>query len=179
VFGVEPICTDLTEGGAQIAPSTYYASKSRPPSRRAVHDEHLKAEIQRVFDANLGVYGVRKVWWQLKREGHQVPRCQARHRRERAERRARGSAAPRRAKTSLSPVGAVCGEPGSGAQSTPRHSRRLDQAVLPATSFCLLPLLISTLRGLACSATDRMRVRTPSSYSAPMFSVSSCSPRNS
>ena len=76
MFGVEPICTVLTEAGAQIAPSTYYASKSRPPSARAVHDEQLKVEIQRVFDANLGVYGVRKIWRQLKREGHQVPRCQ-------------------------------------------------------------------------------------------------------
>ena len=41
-----------------------------------MHDEQLKVEIQRVFDANLGVYGVRKIWRQLKREGHPVPRCQ-------------------------------------------------------------------------------------------------------
>ena len=60
----------------QIAPSTYYAAKTRPPSARALRDEQLKVEVQRVFDANLGVYGVRKVWRQLRREGHQVPRCQ-------------------------------------------------------------------------------------------------------
>jgi putative transposase len=60
----------------QIAPSTYYAAKTRPPSARSVRDTTLKAEVQRVFNANLGVYGVRKVWRQLCREGHQVPRCQ-------------------------------------------------------------------------------------------------------
>ncbi len=60
----------------QIAPSTYYAGKTRPPSARTVRDQALKVEVQRVFDANLGVYGVRKVWRQLRREGHQVPRCQ-------------------------------------------------------------------------------------------------------
>jgi putative transposase len=41
-----------------------------------MRDEQLKPEIQRVFDANLGVYGVRKIYRQLRREGHQVPRCQ-------------------------------------------------------------------------------------------------------
>ena len=60
----------------RIAPSTYYAAKTRSPSARSVRDEALKAEVQRVFDANLGVYGVRKVWRQLCREGHPVPRCQ-------------------------------------------------------------------------------------------------------
>ena len=70
-LGVEPICETL-----QVAPSTYYAAKNRPPSARSVRDEALKTEVQRVFDANLGVYVVRKVWRQLCREGHQVPRCQ-------------------------------------------------------------------------------------------------------
>ena len=46
----------------QIAPSTYYAAKTRPPSPRALRDAQLKVEVQRVFDANLGVYGVRKLW---------------------------------------------------------------------------------------------------------------------
>ncbi len=41
-----------------------------------MRDEQLKPEIQRIFDANLGVYGVRKVYKKLRREGHQVPRCQ-------------------------------------------------------------------------------------------------------
>lgn len=60
----------------QIAPSTYYVAKTRPPSARSVRDATLKTAVQRVFDANLGVYGVRKVWRQLCREGHRVPRCQ-------------------------------------------------------------------------------------------------------
>jgi hypothetical protein len=46
VFGVEPICRVLTEHGAPIAPSTYYAAVSRPPSARSVRDAGLKAEIR-------------------------------------------------------------------------------------------------------------------------------------
>ncbi len=59
----------------QFAPSTYYAAKARPPSARAVRDERLKAEIVRVHADNLGVYGARKVWLQLRREGIEVARC--------------------------------------------------------------------------------------------------------
>ena len=69
-YGVEPICRVLP-----IAPSTYYARKQRPPSARAVRDARLKAEIRRVYDDNFGVYGVRKVWRQLHREGIPVARC--------------------------------------------------------------------------------------------------------
>ena len=69
-FGVEPICEQLP-----IAPSTYSAAKSRPPSARAVRDEGLKPEIQRVHRDNFGVYGTRKVWLQLCREGIPVARC--------------------------------------------------------------------------------------------------------
>jgi putative transposase len=69
-FGVEPVCAVLP-----IAPSTYYASKTRPPSLRALSDQELEKEIQRVYDANYGVYGVRKVWKQLHREGTPVARC--------------------------------------------------------------------------------------------------------
>jgi putative transposase len=69
-FGVEPICRLLP-----IAPSTYYARKQRPPSARAVRDARLKAEIRRVYDDNFGVYGARKVWRQLYREGIAVARC--------------------------------------------------------------------------------------------------------
>ncbi len=75
-FGVEPICRALSEAGAQIAPSTYYAARTRPPSARAVRDEELKPLVRKIFDDNLGVYGVRKIYKQLRREGHQVPRCQ-------------------------------------------------------------------------------------------------------
>lgn len=74
-YGVEPICRELP-----IAPSTYYATKACQAnlarrSARARRDEVLCVEIQRIFDDNFGVYGVRKVWKQLKREGHAVARC--------------------------------------------------------------------------------------------------------
>lgn len=74
-FGVEPICVVLTEHGVKIAPSTYYAHKRRPPSTRALRDEELKPEIQRVYDANLTVYGADKVWDQLNKDGIRVARC--------------------------------------------------------------------------------------------------------
>jgi putative transposase len=69
-FGVEPICRVLP-----IAPSTYHAAKRRPPSARALRDEELKAEITRVHRDNFGIYGARKVWRQLHREGIAVARC--------------------------------------------------------------------------------------------------------
>jgi putative transposase len=74
-FGVEPICRVLSEAGAPIAPSTYYAAKTRPPSARAVRDEQLKTHIRRVFVDNFSVYGADKVWRQLGREGIRVARC--------------------------------------------------------------------------------------------------------
>jgi len=71
-FGVEPICRVL-----DLAPSSYYAVKAcqRDPSPRAVRDRVLLGEIRRVYEANYGVYGARKVWWQLQREGIKVARC--------------------------------------------------------------------------------------------------------
>lgn len=69
-FGVEPICEVLP-----IAPSTYYAAKARPPSARSLRDQQLKAEIKRVYEENYAVYGARKVWRQLRREGFLVARC--------------------------------------------------------------------------------------------------------
>jgi putative transposase len=69
-FGVEPICQVLP-----IAPSTYYAAKRRPPSARELRDEELKVEIRRVHKDNFGVYGARKAWRQLRREGTVVARC--------------------------------------------------------------------------------------------------------
>ena len=68
-WGVEPICRAL-----EVAPSTYYAAVSRPPSPRQVRDEVLKPEIARVHQENFGVYGVEKVWKQLLREGFEVGR---------------------------------------------------------------------------------------------------------
>ena len=70
MFGVEPICEVL-----EIAPSTYYAAKSRPACRRRIRDDELKAEIRRVHAENFDVYGPRKVWRQLNREGVVVARC--------------------------------------------------------------------------------------------------------
>jgi transposase InsO family protein len=69
-FGVEPICARLP-----IAPTTYYAAKSAQPSARKLRDAELKVEIARVHAANFGVYGARKVWCQLNREGIRVARC--------------------------------------------------------------------------------------------------------
>jgi putative transposase len=69
-FGVEPICRELP-----IAPQTYYATKTRPPSRRSVTDEVTTAQIRKIHAENYAVYGVRKVHAQLKREGHPVARC--------------------------------------------------------------------------------------------------------
>ena len=75
VFGVEPICRVLSEHGCPIAPSTYYDTVRRPRPARAVRDEQLKAAIGRVHAANFGVYGARKVWLALNREGTVVARC--------------------------------------------------------------------------------------------------------
>ena len=74
-FGVEPICRAL-----QIAPSGYRrrAACVRNPAlrcARAQRDAALMPHVQRVWDENLQVYGVKKVWRQLAREGHAVPRC--------------------------------------------------------------------------------------------------------
>jgi putative transposase len=74
-FGVEPICRVLSHAGCQIAPSSYYATKSRPASARAVRDTQLAAQIRRVHAENFGVYGADKLWRQLNREGIRVARC--------------------------------------------------------------------------------------------------------
>jgi len=58
-----------------IAPSTYHAARRWPPSARALRDEQLKVEIRRVYQDNFGVYGARKIWRQLHREGISVARC--------------------------------------------------------------------------------------------------------
>jgi putative transposase len=67
-FGVEPICRLLP-----IAPSTYYDATRRPASARALRDQELQAEIDRVHAEHFGVYGARKVWRQLHREGSWWP----------------------------------------------------------------------------------------------------------
>jgi putative transposase len=74
-LGVEPICRVLTEHGCKIAPATYWAAVKRPRSARALRDAELIVEIRRVHEANYGVYGARKVWRQLNREGIETARC--------------------------------------------------------------------------------------------------------
>jgi transposase InsO family protein len=69
-FGIEPVCAVLG-----CAASTYHAAKARAPSARQRRDEQLKGEILRVYNANFQVYGARKIWRQLRREGHVVARC--------------------------------------------------------------------------------------------------------
>ena len=73
--GVEPICKAL-----QVAPSTYHERERqrREPARRserAKRDDELRVLVRKVWEDNRGVYGVRKVWKQLRRLGHAVPRC--------------------------------------------------------------------------------------------------------
>lgn len=73
--GVGPVCHELN-----IAPSTYYRHREyrqhpEKRSQRERRDDQLKREIQRVYDENFGVYGIRKVWRQLQREGFSVARC--------------------------------------------------------------------------------------------------------
>jgi putative transposase len=65
----------LSDQGTPIAPSTYYHARSRAPSRQAVRDEQLTPEIARVHQENYGVYGARKVWLALNREGICMDRC--------------------------------------------------------------------------------------------------------
>ena len=74
-FGVEPICWVLRERNVGIAPSTYYAVKSRPPSARTQRDGWLIEQIRRIHQDNYGVYGAAKVWAQLNRQGTPVARC--------------------------------------------------------------------------------------------------------
>jgi putative transposase len=74
-YGVEPICQVVP-----IAPSTYYEAKARyaDPARqpaRVQRDARLRPEIERVWQANRRVYGAKKVWKQLNREGIPVARC--------------------------------------------------------------------------------------------------------
>ncbi|WP_370269888.1 IS3 family transposase [Streptomyces sp. V4I8] len=75
--GVEPICRTLTAHDCKIAPSTYYAHNKRlqTPSARSVRDEALKERIQDVYTSNYRVYGARKIWRELNRQGHAVARC--------------------------------------------------------------------------------------------------------
>jgi putative transposase len=68
-FGVEPICRTLA-----VAPSSYYAARNRPPAARAIADAALSTTISQLHRDHFGVYGVRKLWRQLRRAGEQAGR---------------------------------------------------------------------------------------------------------
>jgi putative transposase len=74
-WAVEPICAVLTQQGTPIAPSTYYDARRARPSAGQLRDERLRVDVERVWKENYAVYGARKVWLQLNREGIPVARC--------------------------------------------------------------------------------------------------------
>jgi putative transposase len=70
-LGVEPICSVL-----QVAPSTYYAAKTRAPSARQVRDAAMGPIIRQLWEDNYRVYGARKIWKAARRAGHGLGRDQ-------------------------------------------------------------------------------------------------------
>lgn len=88
--GVQPVLQALEDTPAQIAPSTYYAAKTRPASARSRRDSELTEMIKKIHQENYGVYGARKIWHELHRRGVPVARCTV-------ERLMRGCRAPRAA----------------------------------------------------------------------------------
>ncbi|MEQ7011413.1 IS3 family transposase [Actinopolymorpha sp. B17G11] len=75
-LGVESICATLTRAGLQVAPSTYYAAKTRPPSARARRDAELRPVLRALWADNYRVYGTRKLWKAARRAGHDIGRDQ-------------------------------------------------------------------------------------------------------
>jgi putative transposase len=73
--GVQPVLQALEDTPAQIAPSTYYAAKTRPACARMVRDHELTEMLERIHQENYGVYGARKIWHELHRRGEPVARC--------------------------------------------------------------------------------------------------------
>lgn len=74
-YGVQPVLQALEDTPAQIAPSTYYAAKTRPASPRSRRDATLIEMIKKIHAENYGVYGARKIWHELQRRGVRVARC--------------------------------------------------------------------------------------------------------
>ena len=70
-LGVEPVCREL-----QVATSTYYAAKSRPPSARALRDAVLLPILLALWKGNYSVYGAHKLWKAARRAGHDIGRDQ-------------------------------------------------------------------------------------------------------
>lgn len=98
-LGIEPICRELA-----IAPSSYHEHAARlanpdKHSSRARRDDVIRQQIRGVHDASFGLYGSRKVWHQLRREGTKVAKCTV----ERLM-RAMGLAGVRRGKTTVTTV---------------------------------------------------------------------------
>ena len=76
-FGVDPICTVLTEHDVKIAPSTYYAAKARGPvSDTDWADAHAANIVHQLYLENRRLYGIRKLWHAMKHAGHDVGRDQ-------------------------------------------------------------------------------------------------------
>jgi putative transposase len=98
-FGVEPICTVL-----QVAPSTYYSAKARPPSARAQRDAVMLPILLALWQANFSVYGARKLWKAAQRAGHDIGRDQVARLMRKAE--IKGIKRGRRVKTTRPDVGA-------------------------------------------------------------------------
>lgn len=73
--GVQPVLQALESTPAQIAPSTYYAAKTRPTSPRSARDRQLTTTITQIHQENYGVYGARKIWHELHRTGVPAARC--------------------------------------------------------------------------------------------------------
>ncbi|GLI03964.1 putative transposase for insertion sequence element IS986/IS6110 [Phytohabitans aurantiacus] len=73
--GVQPVLQALEGTPAQIAPSTYYAAKTRCASARSRRDSELTEMIKQIHAENYGVYGARKIWHELRRRGVPVARC--------------------------------------------------------------------------------------------------------
>ena len=75
-FGVAPICRVLSEHGMPIAPSTYYAHRARPVSDAELADAYAANALLDCYRINRSVYGIRKLWHAMRRDGHQVGRDQ-------------------------------------------------------------------------------------------------------
>lgn len=143
-FGVEPICRVLTEHGVPIAPSGYYAFKTRTACARTLADAELIAHIERVFyDPGLGrgISGARKIWHLLRREGHDVARCTV----ERLMRQhgLRGVRRGRRYVTT---------RPDPGALRAPDHVQRQFRAARPNELWVVDFTYVPTWSGMAFTA---------------------------
>jgi putative transposase len=76
MYGVESICSVLSQHGVKIAPSTYYETRNRAPSRRALRDVEVIDLIRVARDHRFRVrFGARKMWLHLRAQGHDVARC--------------------------------------------------------------------------------------------------------